>query len=328
MKILITGITGLVGSYSAKLLLEQGHEVRALIRKNADTSLIASVLPKIVVLEGDICDVISLEKAIEDTDWVLHAAGMVSYNPAHRAALLKTNVEGTANVVNACIVHGVKKLLHVSSVAALGLKQTAGSQLITEEADWQSDQANSNYALSKYLGELEVWRGIAEGLNAIIVNPSMILGEADWHKTSTRLFKYAYDQHPFYTAGSINYVDVLDVANIISKLLHSNLNAQRYILSAGAVPIKEFFDKTAQLLHRKPPYMRLGSFAIALLWRFEYLRAKITGANPLITRETADSAKKNNEYSGLKISETLGFTFQSLEATLQRVCENILSKNI
>lgn len=327
MNILVTGITGLLGSFAAKQLLAEGHSVTALIRKNADLSLIQDILPKITIVEGDINDVFSIDEALKGNQWVLHAAGLVSYNAADKARLFKINVEGTANIVNACLQHGIEKLVHVSSVAAVGIKPNLEIQTITEENDWNDQSASSNYALSKYLGELEVWRGIAEGLQAVIINPSMILGEADWNKTSTRLFKYAFDQHPFYTAGSLNFVDVLDVVKSISALFYSSLQAERYILSAGSITVAEFFQKTAANFSKKPPYIKLGAWAVAILWRIEHIRSLLSGADPLITKETAKTARKKHHYSGQKIAEALGISYTPLNETLNRVCKNLLQKN-
>ncbi len=329
MKILITGITGLVGSFVAKKMLTEGHEIFGLVRENADLSLITDILPKIIIEKGDILDIPNLEKAVEGKNWVIHCAGLVSFSPKDRENLFKVNTEGTANVVNICLDKQIKKLLFVSSVAALGRNTKApkiAPQIITEKLDWVEVEANSNYAKSKYLAELEVWRGIAEGLNAVIVNPSNILGEADWQKTSTKLFKYVYDQNLFYTEGSLNFIDVIDLAEIISTLLNSNINAERFIVSAGAMPQIDFFRKIAQNFNKIAPKYKLKASAIEILWRLEAIKAKLLGNDPLITRETAASAKTSFIYENTKLKNAINFEFRSLEFTLERICNSLIEK--
>ncbi len=213
MQILITGATGLVGSATARRFLADGHSVSVLHRPDSDRSLLQDVEDRIQWIEGDILDVLSLEKALENVEYVVHAAAVVSFVPRDEAAMVKVNVEGTANVVNACLKRGIRKLCHVSSVAALGRPHPRTIEqdkpvVIDETQRWEDSPNNSAYAKTKYLAELEVWRGISEGLPAVIVNPSLILGEGDWQKSSTQLFKYVYDGKPFYTEGTVNYVDV------------------------------------------------------------------------------------------------------------------------
>lgn len=327
MKILITGITGLVGSFIAKKMLAEGHEIFGLLREKADLSLLKNIEAKIQFLEGDILDVPNLEKAIEEKDWVIHSAGLVSFLPKDRENLFKVNTEGTANVVNCCLVAKVKKLLFISSVAALGRNeklQNTYNQVINEENDWVDSASNSNYGKSKYLAELEVWRGISEGLSAVIINPSIILGEADWQKSSTRLFKYVYDQNIFYTDGFLNYVDVLDLAEIANKLLLSEISGERYIVSAGAIDQIDLFTKIAEKFSKKPPRIKLKGLIISILWRIEAVKAKLLGADPLITKETAETAKRHFKYDNSKIINELNFAFQPLNETLNRVCKKLL----
>ncbi|MFC0183961.1 SDR family oxidoreductase [Pseudarcicella hirudinis] len=207
------------------------EKVAGFKRPESDLSLLKGLEDQITWFEGDILDVLSLEEAISKADYVVHTAAMVSFAPKDRNKMLRINVEGTANVVNMCLLYKVKKLCFVSSVAAIGRKFSNGasdtSNLIDEKAQWEESPLNSNYAKSKYQAELEVWRGVAEGLDAVVVNPSIILGEADWYKSSTQLFKYVYDENKYYTGGTINYVDVQDVAEIIYKLLHSDIVNER-----------------------------------------------------------------------------------------------------
>lgn len=320
--ILLTGATGLVGSFVAKRLVGDGHRVRALVRPNADQGLLNDVSEQLDWAEGDILDVLSLENALDGVTHVVHAAAVVSFVPRDRAAMYRVNVEGTANVVNACLRAGVSKLLHVSSVAALGRParpNPTGPTVITEESKWEESPLNSHYAKSKYRAELEVWRGASEGLPVAVVNPSVILGEGDWGRSSTQLFKYAFDEHRFYPEGTLNFVDVLDVAEASVRLLFSEIENERFILNAGAVPYREFLEKTAGAFGKKPPMQRVPRAATALLWRLEALRSFLTGSAPLLTRETAQSASHSFFYPHQKVRNATGLQFRTLDETIERV---------
>lgn len=320
--ILLTGATGLVGSFTARRLLESGQKVRALVRPGSDRRLLADVIHRIDWVEGDLLDVLALERALDGVSQVVHAAALVSFVPRDHRLMYQINVEGTINVVNACLQGGVKKLLFVSSVAALGrsAKKTGpDQQIIDEAARWEESPLNSHYAKSKYLAELEVWRGASEGLSVVVVNPSVILGEGDWHRSSTQLFKYAYDEHAFYPEGTINYVDVLDVAEAIVQLLRADVSGERFILNAKSLPYRDFLAKVAQAFGKKPPGIRLPRAATRVLWRLEALRSWLTGRAPLITRETAQSSGHSYVFPNDKIRRTLGLEFRSLDETIARV---------
>ncbi|MBU1823327.1 MAG: SDR family oxidoreductase, partial [Bacteroidetes bacterium] len=271
----------------------------------------------------------SLEKAMDDCDYVVHAAAVVSFVPRDKSSMLKVNVEGTANVVNVCLKKGIQKLCHVSSVAALGRpdpRRTGTEKLIRidEKQRWEDSPANSSYAKTKYLAELEVWRGMAEGLQAVIVNPSLILGEGDWNKSSTQLFRYVYQEKPFYTEGTVNYVDVQDIARAIEALLVSDIHNERFILSAGTATYQQLFTTMAAGFGKRPPSIKVGSNLAGIIWRTEALRTWLTGSKPLITKETARSATHRFEFDNSKIKEAITFDFQPLITTVQRVCESFL----
>jgi dihydroflavonol-4-reductase len=329
-KILITGITGLVGSFTARYFLKSGFQVIGLKRANSNLSLIKDIENQIVWFDGDILDILALEQAIENVNYVIHAAAIVSFAPKDRDRMFKTNVEGTINVVNLCLEKKIKKLCFVSSVAALGRKipneNKANHVLkIDENATWEENELNSNYAKTKYLAEMEVWRGQSEGLNSVIVNPSLILGEADWNKSSTQLLKYIYDEHKFYPEGNLNYVDVLDVAECIYKLMLSNISDERFILSAGQITYKDFFEKVAPRFNKKAPSTLLGKSLTGVVWRLESIRSFFTGNAPLITKETALSSSHSFEYSNYKIKKEMNFSFRNLDESLDRICKNILN---
>lgn len=184
--ILVTGGTGFLGSYLLRALVTAGKPVRALYRRHIPDQLL-DVKDRVEWVQGDVLDVGSLEEAMQGVAQVYHCAAIVSFHPDRRAQMLKINVEGTANVVNIALDAGVKKLVHVSSVAALGRAKEQAA--INERSQWEESSNNSYYAISKHLSEMEIWRGIAEGLPAVIVNPSIILGSGYWHDGSGMLLK-------------------------------------------------------------------------------------------------------------------------------------------
>jgi dihydroflavonol-4-reductase len=326
MNILITGATGLLGTEICRQLTKDNeNEVRCLVRKRSDA------LPKNVIqIKGDIRDITSLYKALEGIDVVIHAAAMVSFNIKDKAELFETNVDGTTNLVNACDLSKIKKFIHVSSVAAIG-KPSNGMDSentinVNESYKWQDSPLNSLYGQSKYLAELEVWRGHAEGLNTVIVNPSIILGEGEWERSSTQLFNYVNKGNRFYTNGYINYIDVKDVAKSILHLMKSDIVGERYILNTGKISFKGFFEKVANSLDKKAPDILLNKIMIEILWRLEWLRSLVSGSNPLITRETSITARSNVYFDNSKIKEVIPFELERLEITIDRVSEYLKKK--
>ena len=245
--------------------------------------------------------------------------------------MYKVNVEGTSNVVNVCLKLQIGKLCHVSSIAAIGRpdsrKVIAGHDVVLDETHrWEDSPENSEYAKTKHLAELEVWRGIAEGLNAVIVNPTLILGEGDWAKSSTQIFRYVYREKPFYTEGIANYVDVKDVAEVIFKLLLSPISGERFLLNGGSISYGNLFNTIADAMHKKRPTFKVGAGLAGVIWRVEALRTWLLGTKPLITKETAQSAARKISYNNEKVRKALGFQFQPIERTVARVSESLLGK--
>ena len=331
MKILITGATGLVGSATARRFLADNHQVFVLYRADSDQSLLADVHKQLHWLEGDILDICSLEKAVEGMDYVVHAAAIVSFVPRDRSTMYKVNQEGTANVVNACLKYETRKLCFVSSIAAIGRPDSRlrvpGADIVLNEAHrWEDSPENSEYAKTKHLAELEVWRGIAEGLDAVIVNPTLILGEGDWSKSSTQIFRYIYKEKPFYTGGTANVVDVIDVAEVIFKLIFSNITAERFVLCSTSITYQDLFFMVADKMGKKRPSIKVGKLVAGIIWRVEAVRTWLMGSKPLITKETARSAERRIRYDNSKIKTTLSFDFQPVEKTVARVSESLMAR--
>lgn len=333
--ILITGATGLVGSHIARQYLGAGHAVHVLHRPQNGYGLLTDVADRITWYEGDIMDIPSLETAVQagQRDGVLdviHAAAMVSFSPGERNRMHRVNVEGTANVVNVCLSAGVRKLGYVSSVAALGRPAVRsgvkpGQPVIIDESQkWEESPYNSEYAKSKYQAELEVWRGVAEGLDAVMVCPSLVFGVGNWTRSSLQLVKYVQDERPFYPAGTANCVDVLDVSESLYWLMQQDTrgwaaSARRYVLNAGTIPYRDLLTKIATALGKRPPALRIAPRLTRLLWPLEAVRAWLTGKTPLITRETARSASSYYQYDGRKIEQVAGFQYRPLTMTLTRI---------
>ncbi len=326
MKILVTGATGLIGSFITKQLIADGHSVRAMKRERSDLSLVSDIKNELEWAEGNLLDVSSCKAALKDIDAVVHAAAIISFRKKDIPNMFKTNVEGTENMVNLCLQNGVKRFIHISSIAAIG--RTAKSTEITENNKWEESSVNSHYAKSKYLAELEVWRGGVEGLEVAIVNPSVVLGPGDWLKSSTRIFKYIWDEKKFYTEGKLNYVDVRDVAKSVITLLDNNISGERYILSGGSILYKDFFEKIAKQFNKHPPTIKAGSFLLSMAVIMEYLRSKITGSEPNITSESKKSARMMFHYNSDKIISNLNFKFHSIDDTLDWACVLLMKKTV
>jgi len=317
--VLVTGGTGLLGSHLITQLVRQQHKVRALYRSEIP---VVEGAGQVEWVKGDIFDTSLLAEAMQNVRQVYHCAGMVSFNPKQKELLHKTNVEGTANVVNACLEAGVEKLLHVSSVAALGrLRQ---NKLINETMVWTEETSNSEYGKTKYLGEMEVWRGVGEGLPCVIINPSIILGAGDWSGGSSALFKNVYKEFAWYTDGVTGFVDVADVANAMQLLMDSPISGQRFIVSAANIAYHQLFTDIAQLFGKKPAHKKVTPFIAGLVWRAEALKEAFTGKRPLLTRETAKTAQAKVYFDNAKLIKYLPqFNYTPVATTLQRICSEL-----
>jgi dihydroflavonol-4-reductase len=322
--IAVTGANGLLGSFIVRKLIEQGEPFVALKRKDSDTSLLQDVAHKITWRDADVTDAVSLREAFDQVTHVIHTAATVSFNPRRARQVMEINIEGTRNVVDECLALGIRRLVHISSIGALGVQR--GQTRVDENNKWLEGSTNSVYAESKYQAELEVFRGQEEGLSTIIVNPSVILAPANWNKSSAQLFKYVWSEKPFYTEGDINIVDVRDVVNIVHKLLHHSLEGQRFICSAGSLSFKNFFDKIAIQFNKKAPSLKIGKTALKIGAAAESIRSRITGAEPMITKETARLSGSHFLFDNEKIRKALLYEFQPIDETLQWCCQYYMTE--
>lgn len=320
--ILVTGATGFLGSFICRKLLKEQIDFIALKRSNSSLSLLEDVKDQIIWHEGDITQIDTIDAILEKVDIVIHAAAVVSFHSSDYEKMSRVNVEGTKMLVNSCLRSGIKKLIFVSSVAALGRDKTKSE--VDESNKWQESKYNTYYGESKYLAELEVWRGHVEGLDAVVVNPSVILGPGDWNNSSSAIFKYVWDEKPFFTQGYINYVDVRDVSDIIYKLLNSNITGQRFIVNAGKVTFKEMFDEIAKRFNKKTPNIKATQLLVKIGLFIEWLKYIFTGKKPLITRETARVGKTQIYFDNTKVLNELNHTFVPLDETLNWACGHYL----
>lgn len=324
--IFLTGGTGFLGSYILRDLLLQGYTVRALRRRPVQLPWIDPVLlERVSWTEGDILDVVALEEAMQGADAVIHAAAVVSFAKADRKNMYAVNVDGTANVVNLALETGIKRFIYISSVAALG--RMAGGDHVDEEKKWEESPLNTHYAISKFKAELQVWRGFAEGLEGVILNPSTILGLGDWNQGSCAIFKNVYEGFPWYTDGINGFVDVEDVARATLRALQSDIREQRYIINGDTWPFKRLQDTIAKEFGKKGPHRRSTPALLALAWRLEKIKSFLTGQRPLLTRESARVAVSRTWFENAKfLRDFPDFSYTPLATTIARACAGYTSR--
>ena len=329
--IFITGATGFLGAHLVCELLQKGYDVKALKRPQsslAEFDFISglyfgqdpnNVLKNIRWVEGDVLDMDSLEDAIEEGMIVFHCAAIISFNSEDREHMFKVNVRGTENVVNVCLAKKVTKLVYASSIAAVG-KSEQGT-LTDETAMWDEKDEPSNYSRSKYHAELEVWRGVEEGLNAVIVNPPLIIGPGNWKKATGRFFWNGFKNFPFYTKGSNAFVYVKDVAKAMVLLSELPLHAERYILVSENLRLRDFMNLISDAFGKRRPFLKISSFTAGIAWRILGIAGFFTGTKALITRESAQSSLKNIAYSNKKIKDATGFEFTSIATAVNETVD-------
>jgi dihydroflavonol-4-reductase len=312
--ILVTGASGFLGQHLVRYLSAQGAGVRALYNSKPPSAELSG-LRGIEWVQADLLDVYDVGRVMQGISQVYHCAAIVSFQPSERNKMLHFNTESTANIVNAALEHHIKKLVYVSSVSALS--KTGENKEITEDQEWDDNKYNSAYGLSKYLAEMEVWRGIGEGLSAAIINPGIILGAGDWEKGSPRLMKVAHSEFPFYTKGVTSWADADDVVKIMTMLMQSEIEGERFIVSAGNFSFREIFTRMANALNKKPPRIHANNIMTSLLWRGSSI---FLGKKMLITRETAMSAHGFAIYNNSKLLNAFpGFSYISMDTTIDKM---------
>lgn len=327
---LVTGATGLVGMHIAIDLLKKDEKVKATytnphnIEKVKEVFIHYEIEPlfnKIDWIEMDLQDITQVYEAVKGIDYVYHSAAVVSFNKKDRKRLMNINVKGTANIVNACIDEKIKKLGFISSVAAIG---RSGNGNYSETNKWVESNDNSYYAISKYKAENEVWRGIEEGLNAVITNPGIIIGPANWNRSSTTIFKQIYKGLTFFPIGKNGFVDVRDVSKSIVSLVKSNIHSERFITVGDNLFYKDIFQEIAKKLMVKKPSKKASRTMLEIAWRILAIKCFITRKNPSLTKETARTSSKINIYDNQKIRTKLEYEFYSLDEAIENTSKFIL----
>lgn len=316
--ILVTGGTGFLGSHLLHYLIEEGYSnIRALKRTNSKMTGVETIKDKLKWIEGDILDVGSLEDAMEGIQQVYHCAALVSFDRRDAQKMIKVNVEGTANVVNIALYKKIDKLVYVSSISALG-KQKNGST-IDEKIKWEDNKNNSNYSISKFLAEQEVWRGIVEGLNATIVNPSVILGVGDWSKGTPAIFKQVARKVPFYPLGTTGFVDVHNVVEAMVNLMESEISEERFIISGENLSIKQVLDWIAAAIGTSPPLTPLRPWMAGILWRIEWFRSRLIRKRAFITKEMVSDTSRTYYFDNKKSLQFIIPKYIPIEQSIQEI---------
>ena len=331
--ILVTGSTGLVGSHLLYKLANGNEKIRAIYRTERKLAHVKSVFATytpnyeslfkgIEWVQADLLDIPSLSEAFRDVTHVYHCAAFVSFEPDKYQTLRKTNIEGTANIVNLCLSNTISKLCYISSIATLG--STINNEEITEDTVWNPEDDNSVYAITKYGAEMEVWRATQEGLNVVIVNPGVILGAGIWHYGTGSLFKKAHKGLKYYTSGTIALIAIEDVVSIMITLTKSDIINERFVLVAENWTYKRFLQTLSNSVHVKPPKKMAGSWLLKWAWKLDWLKTKLTGKRRQLTKHIARSLSTETKYSNNKIKTALNYEFKPIDETIASICDSYL----
>lgn len=319
--ILLTGATGFLGSQVLRDLLKAKIPVKALKRK---TSIIPSGLQDANWVDGDVGDYFEIEKLLSDVDTIIHSAAIVSFLPSERKKMMQCNVEGTANIVNAALATKVKRLIHVSSIAAIGENDDKSPS--TENTEWKFSPKSSGYSVSKYLSENEAWRGSEEGLDVLVVNPSIIIGPThNWRSGTGALFRKVQKGLTHYPMGTVGWVDVRDVSRAIVALYNSKIVNQRYILNATNESYKNVFTEMATNLDMPIPMKPLTPLKIRFLVIYDGIRSVLLNKNKRFTKNNMNSSSKTLTFSASKIEKELAFKFTPLSQTIAETCSALIA---
>ncbi len=329
--VLVTGGTGFVGAHLLLHLIENGENVRAIYRTENNIQKTKSVFElykkahlfeKINWLEADILDVPSLEIAFTDIEYVYHCAAFISFDPKDEDILRKTNIEGTANMVNFSIAKGIKKFCFVSSIAALG-DLAPHETFITEETEWNPEKPHSDYAISKYGAEMEVWRALQEGLDVIIINPGVIMGPIPKTKNtdqgSAELYIKVANGLPFYMLGSTGFIAVNDVVKIAFELMKSDIKNERFTLISDNIVFRDILNTIAHTLKVKRPTIHANPFLMNLLWIADSIFSTLFLQKRQLTKATAKASYSKSLYSNEKIKTALGTVFLDVHQYIKDV---------
>ena len=329
--ILVTGGTGMVGAHVLLACAKKNLPTLAIYRTKTRLELVDRFFKRVAPQnpeyfdqiqwhQADLNDLVKLDEVFAKATKVYHCAAKVSFAEHHTEKLLKTNIEGTANVVNLSLKYKVEKFAFVSSIAALGVEPTV--PLVNEEHPWNSNESHTPYAYSKFGAELEVWRASQEGLDVVIVNPGIILGSHFWERSSGNLIKRVAQRMWFYPTGNVGIVALDDVVTVLVKLMESPLKNKRFILVAKNLKYKKLIFKIAQVLDVKKPKFSLSKTLLYLLYILDKTIYAIGLKKSFLNRATIKSLCSEQQYDGSKIEKTLDFTYEDSDLTLEKIGEN------
>ena len=328
--VLITGATGLVGSHLAIKLLENEQNVRAIYRNAASIEKTKTLFglydktqlfDKIQWVEADLNDIPALEIAFSGVEYVYHSAALISFDQKDEEKLRKINIEGTANIVNLCLAHAVKKLCHVSSIAALG-DLLDHETVVDENTEWNPEKTHSDYAISKYGAEIEVFRAHQEGLSVVIINPGVILGAGFFDSGSSEIFTKVKNGLQFYSNGSSGFVSVNDVVLAMMQLMNSEISGEKFIVVAENRSYQSILDTIAIELKIAKPKYKVSKLALNILWRLDWVLSNIFFQKRKLSKDLAISLTANEIYSNQKIKERLGFEFDGIDGVIKMIVKS------
>ena len=313
-KVLLTGATGFLGAYVARILVDKGYEIIATKRPSSRMGLVQEFMDKIEWVNCELSDFVALDELCKQVTAIIHCAAMVSFQPNAIKKMHKVNVQGTHELVNLALEHDIQKFVHISSIAAIG--RSKNENHIDEKSAWEDHPNNSAYALTKHLSEQEVWRAHAEGLNVVILNPSLIIGAGYFDSGSPAIVARQAQGNPLYPTGATGFVDVRDVAKYTVKALESEYNGERYIISGENSSFKSFLEILCSEIGCKNPTLRLNNFWIQLLDKIDWLKSFILKSDRLVSKENLILANKSSEYNNSKSLDLCETGYISLNKTI------------
>jgi len=330
--ILVTGGTGLVGSHLLLDLVKSGKKVKAIYRNASKLPEVKKIFSCYVSakeasfffdsidwVEADILDIPSLNEAFQNIKYVYHCAAVVSFNATNAKQLRRTNIEGTANIVNSCIKFNVEKLCHISSIATMDL--ALGENQIFENFTWHPEKEHSDYAISKYGAEIEVWRGTQEGLAAIIINPGVIIGPGFWNSGSGQIFTKIDNGLDYHFPKTTGFVGVLDVTRASILLMDSSLENEQFILVSENMSFKSVLELVAKSIHKKSPKKSLKPWMVLIGWAYQSVANMLWGAEKQLLKNDYRSLFKHSYYSNEKVKDKIGFKFTPIDEVIEETGE-------